>query len=590
MNANELIPFPKDDKPTGENKCTDPWPEDFDDLRRVYSCGSEEDQSPPFDTADDEPEIVDDPPCAEIMNDAPEAIQRPLCIAGGHAYLTTWVHLKMSSGAHAIKRVVLREDGLMFTDTNLPNALPLNQLGIDVLLPHEPDPKSVMGGPALKQYAEGKRVSPAEVFARVRKVVDYFMDFSDSSEKQADLVDLISLYVLAGYHLEAFSVVGYLWANGVKGCGKTTLLQVIANLAYMGVLVTSSGTFASLRDLSEYGATIGLDDAESMADKRGGDPGKREWLLSGNKSSARVSLKELCDGKWKTRFAPIFCPRMISAINLPNDTLASRTIIISLVRSADKNKANRDPTDYEIWPVDRRELVDDLWALGLQNLTKARVYNREVADLTSLTGRNLEPWRAVLAIALILQKEDGVTGLFERMKDLSENYQSNRSEIEEASPEFILVAAMLRLLNRAKSARIVVSPSELADEANQFAKEENLEYTGKTFTNAMKVGRLCKNLGIPYAPRRAGGKRLDVKRAVVDTLIATYGFNFPEENATCAGSASSATKQETPTAPAEEASDSASTDVSAVAVHDDSELELWRMVRENMSNDDTLIQ
>lgn len=525
-------------------------------------------------------EWVDDAPRVEILDAAPQTIRRPLCIVNKRAYLATWVHIDLTGGENAVKRIVLRDDGVMFADTVVPNALPLAELGIDVCLQHEPHSESVMSGKALKRYVSGERVSPAEVFGRVRTVVEHFMDFSHSVGTQSDLVDFIALYVVAGYLLDAFSVTGYLWPNGGKGSGKTKLLQVITNLAYMGVLVTSSGSFATLRDLADYGATIGFDDAEIIAEKHGGSD-KRELLLAGNNRAAHVTLKERkSDGTWKTRFVNTFCPRMFSAISLPDETLASRTIIVPLVRSADRSKATRDPADYEMWPVERRQLVDDLWALGLENLVKVKPYGREVVELTSLTGRVLDPWRSVLAVALWLQRDHGVTGLFGRIRDMAVAYQSERTEIEVASPVFILATAMQRLLDSSRTTHILVSPQILAEEANLVAREENIEYFGPEFTSAMKVGRLCQSLRIPYAPRTAGGKRLEVTQAAVNALAATHGYDIVKRNAPCVGNVDCVPLQETPPLQDGGAISSDSTSGSEVTAQDATVPELLPMMQE----------
>src|SRR5437879_9488720 len=99
---------------------------------------------------------------------------------------------------------------------------------------------------------------------------------------------------------------------------------------------------------------------------RKADPDKRALLLAGNRRGTTVTVKELAADKTGiTRHVNTFCFRLFSAIRLPDDVLASRTITVPLVRSADAEKANADPMDFAVWPYARRALVDDLWAVGL---------------------------------------------------------------------------------------------------------------------------------------------------------------------------------------------------------------------------------
>ena len=82
--------------------------------------------------------------------------------------------------------------------------------------------------------------------------------------------------------------------------------------------------------------------------------------------------------------------------------LASRSIVVPLVRTADPARANADPLDFGTWPHDRQALVDDLWALALAHLPVLPAFDAQAAAQARLAGRALQPWRAVLAVALWL--------------------------------------------------------------------------------------------------------------------------------------------------------------------------------------------
>jgi hypothetical protein len=183
------------------------------------------------------------------------------------------------------------------------------------------------------------------------------------------MAELVACYIMATYLLEGFSVASNLWPNGDRGSGKTQLLVVVCELAYLGHVVLAGGSFAALRDLADYGATLAFDDAENLADPRKTDPDKRTLLLAGNRRGNTVPLKEpVPNGRWRTRHVNTFSFRLFSAIRLPDDVLASRTIIVPLIRTADRARANADPVVLDEWPHSRQELVDDLWLLALGHL------------------------------------------------------------------------------------------------------------------------------------------------------------------------------------------------------------------------------
>jgi hypothetical protein len=104
------------------------------------------------------------------------------------------------------------------------------------------------------------------------------------------------------------------------------------------------GSYASLRNLADYGATLCFNAAENVMDLKRGDPDKRALLLVGNRRGNTIPVKEPVNGReWRTRQVQTFCPRLFSAIRLPDPVLASRSISVPLIRTADRNKANADP-------------------------------------------------------------------------------------------------------------------------------------------------------------------------------------------------------------------------------------------------------
>jgi hypothetical protein len=180
--------------------------------------------------------------------------------------------------------------------------------------------------------------------------------------------------------------------------------------SFLGEFILSSGTFAALRDLADYGAALAFDDAEQVTDPKRFDPNKRELFLSGNRRGATIPVKEQTpDGRWATRRVSVYSPRAFTAINVPDDTLSSRTICIPMVRTADI-KGNLDPADSGRWPCNYRQLYDDLWAMGLALLPEAEQIWAEFDSETSVVGRNFEPWRAILVVARLFERH-GVDGL-----------------------------------------------------------------------------------------------------------------------------------------------------------------------------------
>jgi hypothetical protein len=339
--------------------------------------------------------------------------------------------------------------------------------------------------------------------------------------------------VLTTYLLDAMNVVGYLWPNGDKGAGKTSFLQVVTETAYLGQLILAGSSYACLRDLADYGATLAFDDAEAVMDPKRTDPDKRTLLLAGNRRGATIAVKELeADGKrWQTRHINTFCPRLFSAIRLPDDVLGSRSVIVPLVRSGDESRAKSNPMDPKDWPCDRRRLVDDLWAVGLAHLPELPEYDRFAAQGATLSGRNLDPWRSVLAVALWLQERRGVEGLHDRMEKLSNDYQEKeRPGYEEADATRVLFRTLLDL-PVTEGGTVEIKPADVAKAMNAIADAEHLAEADKPFTSARRVGWLLKRQRFKRGDRSEKGKAWQATRQEIERAAAAYGVDTEKDTA-----------------------------------------------------------
>src|SRR5262249_51633071 len=136
---------------------------------------------------------------------------------------------------------------------------------------------------AIKRYRRGDRPDPTHVFRQIVQVYDTFIDFSHSLADQRTMCELSACASLGSWLADAFTLMPYGWPNGERGSGKTQWGAVWALTSYLGEVILSSGSFAAVRDLADYGAALFFDDAENVNDPKRFDPQKRELLLAGNR-------------------------------------------------------------------------------------------------------------------------------------------------------------------------------------------------------------------------------------------------------------------------------------------------------------------
>jgi hypothetical protein len=496
-----------------------------------------------------------------LLDGEPSLIRRPLSLIDGKAYAATWLPVQVTRTETLDKNgsiirhdppivinekrlYIVRDDGVVFGDGA---NFPIEELGIEVKLPEEIPAGRGLSTRGVKAYSAGERPDPVDVFSRVRSVIDTFVDFDHSLAEQNTMAEFIACYVIHTYFLDAFNVTGFLWPNGERGSGKTQLLFAITELAYLGMVILSGGSFASLRDLADYGATLAFDDAEGLSDAKKTDPDKRALLLAGNRRGATVTVKEpQTDGTWKTRYVNAFCPRLFSATQLPDPILSSRTIIVPLIRTPDPTRGNSDPLDATKWPCERRQLVDDLWALALANLPKMPEWEEWTTECSELVGRNLDPWRAVLAIAGWLDAV-GVDGLWVRMKALSQAYQNERPELEISDITSLTIQALcecvakenqnirplgtlkdMRDINRVTPHAYTFSTSIITEKVKELAESEEVDLNLEYITSR-RIGRVLGKMRLTKS-RKPGtrARQWIVTIKILERWMKSYGLETPD--------------------------------------------------------------
>ncbi len=486
-------------------------------------------------------------PIVELLDEQPAVLTKPLQLVEGHAYASTWIWTKITQSERLdkdgnvvrldppaqkteMRLFVVRDDGTIFGD----GAKPMEEMGLQVEMATPPRPSRLWTAKGVKDYMAGGRPGARSVFTRLVALIDHFMSFDRSLADQRTMAELVACYALSTWLLDALHVVGYLWPNGTAGTGKTKLGMMVCEIAYLGEVLLSGSTHACLRDLADLGATLLFDDAEALSDPKKSDPDKRNLLLAGNRRGSSVAVKEAGpNGTWKTRYVNAFCPRLFTAIHLPDPVLASRTIIIPLVRTADVRKANSEPLEYREWPCQQRQLLDDLWALALSNLASMTAHEAAVNADAPLFGRTLEPWRALLAVAHWLDGL-GEEGLYGRMVSLARAYQTERASLEPVDLTRLVVRALRDLANKPSlpsepsSAAGVILDFKTADvtaRVNQLAVDEEIAEGEVPYTKSTQVGRVLGKLRLSQVPRTAGNweRRWRINSEELKGLADSYG-------------------------------------------------------------------
>ncbi|MEW5918222.1 MAG: DUF3631 domain-containing protein [Gemmatimonadota bacterium] len=207
----------------------------------------------------------------------------------------------------------------------------------------------------------------------------------------------IVLWIVHTWCLEAADVTPYLWVHSAtRECGKTTLLDLLAQLAFRAERADGITAAALYRRIDRLAPTMLLDELDVQLKMESGEA-LRGVLNSGYTRSgsyvvcvARGKVYE--EQKFKT-----FCPKVLAGIGRLWDTVVSRSIPIRLERATNVQKAalrrmRLDRIAAECEPL-RRQMMR--WAVD--HVTALRDSDPFVPS--QLGSRQADVWRPLLGIA-----------------------------------------------------------------------------------------------------------------------------------------------------------------------------------------------
>ena len=223
-----------------------------------------------------------------------------------------------------------------------------------------------------------------------------------------------------------------------------------------------------------------------------------------------------------------FCPRIFSTIQKPDQTLSSRAIIIPVVRTAQRLKGNADPLDDTQWPCDRQKLIDDLWAMSLQHLAEMPEFDQLIGEKSKLIGRDLQPWRAILAVAAWLDSM-GVSALWGKIESLAAGtYQNERVDLEKVDINRIAMLALGEYVKQTPTKKEWSFPTQaIVDAMHRLIDDEEIEID-KDIIKTQMLGHRFKKMRLSKDENQRP-RLWKITRHALETMFAAYRIPLPKE-------------------------------------------------------------
>lgn len=450
-----------------------------------------------------------------ITNKNTKQLSRPIQMVDGKSYFSTHVEIqKDKTKTEKIWVVASSDFEERYSQSPLEGHKLFSDAPIRISLSVSPPPGSTLSPAAYQDHVLKGIPLPdmGDAFKSAVGSIDRFVSFNGAFASQADMAEFLGCWVVSTYATDVFDTVGYIWPNGEKASGKTQCLKTLMRLAFMGRTVSSSSTFATIRDEASLGATIGFDDCENVKTM---DNNKRELLLLGNTKGSQLMFKEPGnrEGQWETTYVDPFAPKAFTSISIPDDTLASRTIMIPLVRSDDHEKTRRKPTSDKHWVHQPDEIRDAFWLNVAKALPCLAAIKEEVDESTDLAGRDFDIFQAPLTIALWLQRHHGVDGIFDRMLKVMEAYHASKHETLLPPVEHVVLQAMSDLMNQQGAVLLAMQTKDIVYECSKVLQRWDITDETLRAIDVQKVGKLLGRLGFDKVTSHKNARSWNVTRS-----------------------------------------------------------------------------
>ena len=247
----------------------------------------------------------------------------------------------------------------------------------------------------FSEYVKGKKVKASELFGKIKDLLKRFIVVSD------EFLDIMVSYIMMTYIYVLFQVIPYLWLNGEKGTGKSTIMKIMSKLCFNPMFCSNVNPANIFRQIDNDGSTIILDEFEKMY----GDE-KQEIIKILNQGFNIDGVVPRCVGQNnQIKKFRSFSPKIMGGISNIDDVLfervikytTQRIINVSLTKFREDEKTKKD----------LNKIVEDLYIFGLIYAPQIKdIYDKSEVSFKGYSLREDDLWNPLLCIAKVIDEEN----------------------------------------------------------------------------------------------------------------------------------------------------------------------------------------
>ena len=314
------------------------------------------------------------------------------------------------------------------------------------------------------EFVDGKTVQTNNLF---RKIYDFLKRYIVVSE---EFYYVLVSYIMMTYIYVLFQVIPYLWINGEKGTGKSTIMKLLNKLCFNPLFCSNINPANIFRQIDNDGSTIILDEFEKMYGEE-----KQEIVKLLNQGFNKDGVVPRCVGQNnQIKKFRSFSPKIMGGITNIDDVLFERCIKYTTERIKDikitKYRENKE-TETEI-----DNIVQDLYIFGLIYAEKIKmIYDNREVEFEGNTLREDDLWNPLLCIAKVIDQENQTTVVTDNILSYAKKLSKEKFErYIENEPRLQLLYALYEFLGQEKLKPSITSDGELA-----YSVEKIYEYLRK---------------------------------------------------------------------------------------------------------------
>ena len=257
---------------------------------------------------------------------------------------------------------------------------------------------------AYVEYVNGKTVKANVLYSSIKQLFKKYVVVSD------EFFDVIVSYIMMTYIYILFQVIPYLWINGEKGTGKSTIMKIMSKLCFNPMFCSNVNPANIFRQIDNDGSTIILDEFEKMY---GED--KQEIIKILNQGFNIDGVVPRCVGQSnQIRKFRSFSPKIMGGISNIDDVLFER--VIKYTTKKVKNITVPKFREDKDTKMELNKLVDDLYIFGLIYAPKIKeIYDKAEVGFKGYTLREDDLWNPLLCIAKIIDTENENTNVTDNL-------------------------------------------------------------------------------------------------------------------------------------------------------------------------------